>query len=52
VRHLLADHLAKGPHRVTWDGKDESGKDLANGVYFYRLQATDFTETKKMILLR
>ena len=52
VRQLLTDHLEKGHHRITWDGKDDRGKDLANGVYFYRLQAGDFTDTKKMILLK
>jgi len=52
VRQLLADHLERGHHRITWDGKDDNGEDLANGVYFYRLQAGEFTETKKMILLK
>jgi hypothetical protein len=52
VRLLLADRLERGRHKITWDGKNDGGKELANGVYFYRLQAGDFTETKKMILLK
>jgi hypothetical protein len=52
VRQLLTDYLERGLHRITWDGKDDNGEALANGVYFYRLQASDITETKKMILLK
>ncbi len=52
VRQLLTDHLEKGHHRITWDGKDDNGKDVANGIYFYRIQTGDFTATKKMILLK
>lgn len=36
-----------GTHEVTFDG---SG--FASGVYIYRLQASEFTETKKMVLIR
>ncbi|MEW6685222.1 MAG: clostripain-related cysteine peptidase [Candidatus Edwardsbacteria bacterium] len=44
--------ITPGVHRVRWDGRDESGKQVADGVYFYRLQAGNFTDTKKMILVR
>jgi hypothetical protein len=37
---------------IEWDGKDESGEEIASGVYFYRLQTKDFTQTKKMVLIR
>jgi hypothetical protein len=52
VRQLLSDHLEKGLHRITWDGKDDRGEALANGVYFYRLQTSGIIETKKMILIK
>ncbi|MEW6686688.1 MAG: FlgD immunoglobulin-like domain containing protein [Candidatus Edwardsbacteria bacterium] len=43
---------AAGIYTCRWDGKDESGKQVSAGVYFYRLTAGNFTATKKMILVR
>ena len=51
--HVLIDGVAEaGPHKVNWDGRDKDGLTVASGVYFYRLQAGEFTETRKMVLLR
>jgi hypothetical protein len=47
VETLVDEKKEAGNHQVEWDGKD-----LASGLYFYRLQVGDFTATKKMILLR
>jgi photosystem II stability/assembly factor-like uncharacterized protein len=47
VEALVAGELSAGRHLVKWDAK---GK--ASGIYFYRLQAGEFTETKKLILLQ
>lgn len=52
VRTLINDIRAQGTHVVTWDGKDNAGKEVASGVYLYRLAAGGFTESKKMILTR
>jgi flagellar hook assembly protein FlgD len=41
-----------GSHTVKWDGRDESGQQVASGVYFYKLVAGDFRSTKKMVLLK
>lgn len=37
---------------VTWDGADRNGNQAASGVYFYRVNAGDYTATKKMTLLK
>ena len=45
---VLVDRaLTEGAHRVFWQPRD-----LPSGIYFYRLQADDFTETKSMLLVR
>lgn len=49
----LADGVEKaGYNKVTWDGRDEMGREVATGTYFYRLTAGDFTAVKKMTILR
>ncbi|MEW6684709.1 MAG: T9SS type A sorting domain-containing protein [Candidatus Edwardsbacteria bacterium] len=52
VRTLVDERCSGGFYTRRWDGTDESGKRVASGVYFYRLQAGNFTNTKKMILIR
>lgn len=52
VRVLFNDAAVPGWNRVEWDGYDKSGKSIASGIYFYRFKASDFEETKKMLLLR
>ncbi|MFC2075693.1 aryl-sulfate sulfotransferase [candidate division KSB1 bacterium] len=52
VRELTSGHQAAGSHRVEWDGRDDSGRPVGSGVYFYRLQTGDFSRTRKMVLLK
>ena len=37
---------------IYWDGKDEAGDEVPGGVYLYKLQSTESTQTRKMILLK
>ena len=52
VRVVSGEQLSPGRYARIWDGKDANGSGVASGVYFYRLDAGSFTETKKMVLLR
>ena len=52
VRVLAAGPLSRGPYVRTWDGTDGSGRAVSSGVYFYRLDAGSFSQTRKMVLLR
>ena len=52
VRILVEGRQSAGVHKVIWDGKNEKGKTVASGVYFYKLRAGTYVETKKMALLK
>lgn len=52
VRLLVESWQGAGRHRVTWDGKDESGRPAASGLYLYRLESAGGIETQTMILVR
>ena len=53
VRRLIeGERRSPGAHHVTWNGADESGRLAAPGVYYYRLEATGRSATRKMLLLR
>jgi hypothetical protein len=43
---------AAGVVEVVWDGKDASGNQVASGMYFYKASASNFSATKKMILMK
>ena len=48
---LEADESA-GYHKALWDSKSHQGTEVSSGVYFYRIEANDFVDVKKMVLLR
>jgi len=50
VRSLLNSNVKAGSYKVTWNGKDNLGNNVANGVYFYRLESNQKIITKKMLL--
>jgi hypothetical protein len=52
VRTLVDGHRAANAHTVSWDGRDSRGQTVASGVYFYRLNAGAFVQTRKMVLLK
>jgi len=52
VRTLAAGNLDCGRHSVVWDGTDNSGRAVTNGLYFYRLTANGHSESHKMLLLK
>lgn len=35
-----------------WDGKDNNGQNVASGVYFYTLRADDFSQTRRLVILK
>jgi len=47
VETLVSDRLSAGSYSYDWDARN-----LASGVYLYRLQASDYIETKKMVVMK
>ncbi len=55
VRTLLMEYQKPGVKTTSWDGKDEKGKDLSSGIYFYQFsvgKVEKVTQTKRMVLLK
>ena len=52
VRTLVDSWKEPDTYSETWDGKNEDGNGLPSGVYICRMQAGDFVEARKMVLLR
>jgi YVTN family beta-propeller protein len=52
VRKLVDQNLPAGNHTARWDGRDDQGRAVASGRYFYRLRVGDKVLTKDMTLLK
>lgn len=52
VKTLVSDYQSAGTYSVKWYGNSDSGAQVASGVYFYKLTSGDFSEIKKMTLLK
>jgi hypothetical protein len=52
VKTLYEGHQGAGIQTLTWDGTNDQGQKLSSGIYFYRLQAEQFQQTKKMVLMK
>ncbi len=50
VRTLVDGLMPRGAHRVQWDGRDERGRLVAKGIYFYRLEVERALQTRKLVL--
>jgi len=52
VMTLVKEYKQAGQYTTNWNGKNNSGQLVSGGVYFYKLQVDDFTQTRKMVLLK
>jgi hypothetical protein len=54
VRTLVSENQTPSVanFKLTWDGRNDAGQSVSSGVYFYKLAAKNFTQTKKMVLLK
>jgi len=52
VRTLVDHKINSGKYSAEWDGKDDLGRQMASGVYFYAMQAGSFSKTMKMLMMK
>ena len=54
VRDLVRDHRPSGRHRIQWDGRDNDGRAVPSGLYFYRLKSRSdaFEQVRRVIRVR
>ncbi len=52
VKTLLDRFETTGPKTVQWDGTDEIGQKVSSGIYFYKLEAGEFTQSRKMVMMK
>ena len=52
VGHQPAAMYTSKERAIYWNGRNDTGEPVSSGIYFYHLQAGDFTTTKKMIIIK
>ena len=52
VRTLTNEIYGVGSHSVEWNGQDENGREVSSGVYFYRMNAGEVNDVRRMVLLK
>ncbi|MFH1893185.1 MAG: M12 family metallopeptidase [Candidatus Zixiibacteriota bacterium] len=52
VATLVDDIMQAGEHNVTWHGTTDDGEPVSSGIYFYTISADDFTDARKMVLMK
>ena len=52
VTLLVNERRSAGRYEVVWKGLDDHGRLVPSGVYFYRLEAGRFSDTKRMVLIK
>lgn len=52
IKTLVDKKMAAGQKCITWNSKNKTGNSVPSGTYFYRIEAGDFNQTKKMLLIK
>jgi len=52
IRNLLSDEYPAGTHSVIWNGKNDKGNIVANGMYLYQVKTERYSTTQKMIMMK
>ncbi|MFC1483490.1 T9SS type A sorting domain-containing protein [Candidatus Neomarinimicrobiota bacterium] len=52
VKHWSRPNTSPGDHEIVWNGTNTKGQRVASGVYFYQLMAGNYSQTRKMVLIK
>ena len=52
IYQLLSSVKPAGSHSIQWNGVDQDGNKVSTGIYLFQIQAGDFVQTKKMVLMK
>jgi hypothetical protein len=52
VRTLVSNYKLAGEYSAQWDARDAAGREVASGVYVYRMEVNGFVQTQRMVLMR
>ena len=50
--YVPAGNYVESSKAIYWDGRTEDGEKVSSGTYFYQIEAGDYTETRKMVILK
>ena len=52
IKALVREPREAGSYSVIWDGTDDNGNQVASGIYFYSLNTSQFSATRKMVMIK
>jgi hypothetical protein len=52
IKKLINRFTKEWKNEVIWIGDDDFGKQVSSGLYFYRIEAGEFLDVKKMVLIK
>jgi M6 family metalloprotease-like protein len=52
IRTIVDGYYSAGKYSAVWNGKDDAGREVSSGIYFYQMRTQDMTTTRKMVLMK
>jgi hypothetical protein len=52
VNTILNSKVAAGNYKITWNGKNTTGNEMASGIYFARVSVSNYISTLKLVMIK